>query len=481
MTATPIKQLEQRYGDRYKWWVMVTVMSGTMTMSLSSTIVNVALPDIMATFSVSHTVGQWLVTAFLASMAIGMLLNIWMVDRFGPRTTYMGSLTVFVVAALVGGFSANFEMLVAVRIIQGLIAGMVQPLAMLMLYAVFPIHQRGQAMGLYAMGVVLGPTIGPVVGGVLVDWWSWRAVFLVVLPFCITAFILGRTFLSRPASAPPVRRRLDVPGLLLLTGWMVALLWGLSAGPLRGWSSLAVTLALGAAVLLFMAFTLRQLKSRSPLLALGIFRHAGFAPAFIVAMLTGGGLFGSVYLLPLLVQGAMGKSASAAGLLLMPAGLAMALAFPLIGRMTDRVLPKVLVAGGLIVFALSSIVLSDAQEGTSLLLVATMAALGRVGLAMTMPPVVVGAISIVPPDMINQATGLISFARQFGGSLGVSLAAILLQEQTLWTASTGLPAAAPGYQDAFALMAVLYLVGLYPTVLMKTPPDRRRGSAPIRE
>lgn len=474
-----MEQLQERYGERYKWWVMITVMIGTMTMSLSSTIVNVALPDIMDTYSVSHTMGQWLVTAFLASMAIGMLLNVWMVDRFGPRTTYMGALLVFVAAALAGGFAVNFSMLIVVRVLQGLIAGMVQPLAMLMLYAVFPVRQRGQAMGLYAMGVVLGPTVGPVVGGVLVDWWSWRAVFLVVLPFCLGAFYLGSTFLSRPATSPPVHRRLDSTGLLLLSGWMVALLWGLSEGPHLGWNSRSILAALFVAVALFTAFTLHQLRSRAPLLALRIFRHQGFAPAFLVAMLTGAGLFGSVYLLPMLVQTAMGESASAAGMLLMPAGLAMAFSFPVIGRLTDRVLPKLLVAGGLVVFAVSSVVLSEARTGTSLILVAMMAALGRVGLAMTMPPVVIGAISIVPQEMVNQATGLISFARQFGGSLGVCLSAILLQENTHWAASLGIPLAFPGYQDAFALMALLYLVGLYPMALMQSPPaEERKPSHP---
>lgn len=438
-------------------------------MSLSSTIVNVALPDVMETFPVSHTMVQWMVTAFLASMAIGMLLNVWMVDRFGPRVTYMGALLVFMAAALAGGLAVNFSMLIFVRVVQGLIAGMVQPLAMLMLYAVFPANQRGQAMGLYAMGVVLGPTAGPVAGGVLVDWWSWRAVFLVVLPFCLAAFYLGRTFLSRPDSAPPVHRRLDIPGLLLLGGWMLALLWGLSEGPLSGWNSSAVIAALIAALVLFLIFTRHQLRSLAPLLALRIFSYKGFTAAFTVAMLTGAGLYGSVYLLPMLVQTAMGESASAAGMLLMPAGLAMALSFPVIGQLTDRILPKILVTGGLVLFALSSIVLSEASADTSLMLIALMAALGRVGLAMTMPPVVIGAMSIVPQDMINQATGLISFARQFGGSLGVMLSAILLQENTLWTTSLGILPGFPGYQDAFALLALLYLIGLYPMARMKSP------------
>ena len=123
--AASIRELQDRFGSRYKWWVMVTVMIGTMTMSLSSTIVNVALPDIMADFNIGHTAVQWLVTAFLASMAIGMLINAWMVDRFGPRTTYLWAVVIFIVAALAGGYATSFAMLISVRVVQGLIAGLI--------------------------------------------------------------------------------------------------------------------------------------------------------------------------------------------------------------------------------------------------------------------------------------------------------------------------------------------------------------------
>lgn len=472
-----IGELQEHYGSAYKWWVMVTVMTGTMTMSLSSTIVNVALPDIMIDFSIGHTAVQWLVTAFLASMAIGMLLNAWMIDRFGPRTTYLWAVTLFIIAAIAGGYANSFGMLIAVRVIQGLIAGLVQPLAMVMLYAVFPVQQRGRAMGLYAMGVVLGPTIGPVVGGVLVDWISWRAVFLVALPFCLITIGLARKYLATPVSGGMGRRRLDLFGIVLLAGWVFTLLSGLSSGPTMGWSHPWVLTAFTLSLGLFLAFTLRQLKSRAPLLALGVFRYEGFTAAFLVAMLTGAGLFASVYLLPLLVQTAMGESASAAGLLLMPAGLAMAFSFPVIGRLTDTVMPKLLVGGGLLMFALSGIVLSDANIGTSFLLIASMAALGRVGLAMMMPPVVIGAMSIVPTELVNQATGLVSFARQFGGALGVSLAAILLQEGTTVSAAAGLPAAAPGYQDAFLLMGLSFIAGLYGVYRMRSvSPGERPAS-----
>lgn len=476
--AATMETLQARFGERYKWWVMVTVMVGTMTMSLSSTIVNVALPDIMATFNVNHTAGQWLVTAFLASMAIGMLVNAWLVDRFGPRNTYFGALSVFIVAALVGGFADSFALLVVVRVIQGFIAGLVQPLALLMLYSVFPLRQRGQAMGLYAMGVVLGPTVGPVVGGVLVDWISWRAVFLVVLPSCFYAIYLASVYLARPAGTPPSNRRLDITGLVLLSGWLVSLLWALANGSHRGWGSQPLVFAYMACVAFFVGFALRQRNGAEPLLALNVFRYPGFGPAFLVAMLTGAGLFGSVYLLPLLVQDGMGESASAAGLLLMPAGLAMAFSFPVIGRLTDRILPTRLVAAGLVCFALSCAFLSITTDTSSLVMVALMAAVGRVGLAMTMPPVVIGALSVLPQALVSQGTGQISFARQFGGSLGVSIAAILLQEQTTLTDLPGIAQAIPGYQDAFLLLALLFMIGLLPMARMRSPGDTPKQDQP---
>lgn len=470
-----LQTLQALHGERYKWKVMLTVMLGTMTMALSSTIVNVALPDIMDDFAIEHTSVQWLVTAFLSSMAVGMLLNAWAVDRFGARRTYLTTLVLFTGAALVGGFGPSFEVLIGVRVVQGLLAGMVQPLALVLMYAVFPIHQRGQAMGLYAMGVVLGPSFGPVIGGWLVDLFSWRAVFLVVLPFCLAALWLASRYVARPAE-PPIKVKFDMLGLLLLAGWLVALLWGLAQGPRLGWQDARVLGALGMAAVLFILFIAGQLSRKSPLLALKVFRYPGFGPAFLVAMLTGAGLFGSVYLLPMLVQTALGQSASVAGTLLLPAGLAMALTFPVVGRMTDRLSPIMLVGLGLAFFAGSCFVLSFAGIGSSLVMVALMAALGRVGLAMTMPPVVVQALSVLPPTLMNQGTGLVSFARQFGGALGVSLSAILLQHHSNLMKALGYPEGATGYQDAFFLLTVLYLLGFIP--MARLPRRRSEGTTP---
>lgn len=476
--TSDLEELQARYGDRYKWWVMLTVMIGTMTMSLSSTIVNVALPQIMDTFEVSHTAGQWLVTAFLSSMAVGMLANAWFVDRFGARRTYLIALSVFILSAAAGGFAVSFEMLVVVRVSQGLIAGMVQPLALLLMYSIFPLQERGRAVGLYGMGVILGPTFGPVVGGVLVDLISWRAVFLIVLPSCLYALYLARTFLARQSEVSK-GGRLDVVGLLLLSGWVVTLLWALANGPHQGWTDGTILMGFFAFLVLFAAFLIRQIKGHSPLMAVAVFRYQGFAAAFVIAMLTGAGLFGSVYLLPLLVQTVLDKSASTAGLLLMPAGVAMALTFAVAGRVTDLLSPGYIVATGLGLFALSCFVLSFADLGSSLVVIAAMAAVGRMGLALMMPPVVVRSLRVLPASLVNQGTGVISFARQFGGALGVSVCAILLQEHShilgTFMARLGAQMASPGYQDAFGLFVILFLLGFFPLWRMSTASPAAEG------
>ena len=454
-------ELHAHFGERYKWRVMLTVMIGTMTMVLSATIVNVALPTIMETYAVSHTGGQWLVTGFLASMAVGMLMNAWLVERYGARRTYLAALSLFAGVSLAGGLAVSFEMLVLVRVAQGLIAGVVQPLALLLIYSVFPVNQRGQAMGLYGMGVILGPTFGPAMGGVLVDLISWRAVFFVVLPTCAYAFWLACRYLGQeqPEQRP---QPMDLPGALLLGGWLVALLWALANGSHLGWHSGVIIAAFTSFAVLFTAFALRQLRSSAPLLALEVFRHPGFPAACLVAMLTGAGLFGSVYLLPLLVQIVLERSASTAGMVLIPAGLAMAVTFAIAGRLTDRVSPGAIAGTGMVLYAVSCLVLGFAGAGLSLLLITIMAAIGRMGLSLSMPPIMLQAIGSLPAGLVNQGTGVISFARQLGASLGVTGTAILLQERSGIMAGLGLPGASPGFQDAFLLFAVLFLIGLLP-------------------
>ena len=219
-----VERFFDRYGPRYRWLATITVMLGTMSVVLASTIINVAIPTIMVEFQLAQDQVHWLATGFLAAMTVGMLLNAWCAQRFGARGAYLLAMGLFIVVSIIGAVSEQFPLLVAARIGQGLLAGLVQPLAMITIFQVFPLNRRGQAMGIYGLGVVLGPAIAPAIGGVLVDTLSWRAVFLVVLPACVVGMAMAWRYLpGKDREAPPLR--LDTAGVLLLAMGMTAVLW----------------------------------------------------------------------------------------------------------------------------------------------------------------------------------------------------------------------------------------------------------------
>lgn len=338
-------------------------------------------------------------------------------------------------------------------------AGLIQPLALLVLYHVFPVNERGKAMGIYGMGVIIGPTVGPVLGGVMVDLVNWRAVFLVVVPVVFSGILMALSFLARPEQAL-ARRRLDLGGLLLLVVWLIALLWVLANGPLDGWTDPRVLAGIMVFVVALAAFVVLEMRRQEPLMAMAVFRLPGFTGAFLVSMLTGAALFTSVYLVPLLAQKSLGFSSTDAGLLLVPAGLVMAMAFPLIGRMADLYGPLWLVGGGLAIFAVSCLLLGVSSAAATFFWVATWSAVGRIGIALMMPSVVVGTLRLLPESLVNQGAGVISFARQFGGAMGVSIAAMVLQQQSgLFAFGALQDAVALAYRDAFFLLGLLAVLG----------------------
>src|SRR3546814_135110 len=174
-----------RFGPAYRWLVTATVMMGTIATILTATIVNVALPDIMGAFGMGQDKAQLLSTGFLAAMTGTMLLNAWMVEAFGQRATFMLAVTVFIVASVIGGLAPAEGVLILARVLQGGAAGILQPLAMQVIFQVFPPEKRGSAMGIYGIGVVLAPALGPTLGGIMVDSFSWRYVFFMSVPFCL--------------------------------------------------------------------------------------------------------------------------------------------------------------------------------------------------------------------------------------------------------------------------------------------------------
>lgn len=423
-------ELFERYGAGYRWLATVTAMVSAVAVVLSSTIVNVAVPAIMGEFGMSATEVQWLSTGFLAAMTVTMLMTAWCERAAGQRATMVGALGLFLFGSILGGLAPDQNVLVVSRVLQGLAAGVVQPLAMVTMFQVFPPERRGAAMGIFGIGVVLAPALGPWIGGLLMDSFNWRFLFYLGIPFGLGGMALAHWFL--PVRDPlAARPKLDWQAMIILSVFLLALLQGLSSGQRAGWESnpvlgcFALSLAAGA------AFLWRELTARDPLLDLRLFRNGPFAAASVVSFVLGAGLFGSTYLLPVFVQQIQGYTPTQAGLLLMPAGFALVFVFPLAGALSDKLSPGLMIGFGLAVFAYSSWLTSHVAAGTAFWTLAWWTVISRIGMGAVFPSLSAASLKVLPPHLLAQGSGAMNFTRQLGGALGTGLLSVLLERRAI--------------------------------------------------
>lgn len=456
--------LRQRFGPNHRWWVLLTVMIGNMAALMAATTVNVAVPAISQRFHLGQHDAQWLATTFMGAMTVSMLATPWLLQRLGYRRCYAWLLLILGIGGAVGGLSNHYGMVLAMRVVEGLAAGVLQTIPGVIIMHAFARHEQGRAMGVFGFGTVLAPALGPSVGGVLVDMFGWRAVFFFVLPFCLVAALLTRRYL--PHSAPgarPVDRDAQPPdawSLVLLTAGLLAGLNGLvglhSHPP---WPALA---ELGLAVVLGVAFWRRQGRVAAPLLQTTLFRNPVYRRAALVGLIYGAGLFGSTYLLPLFMLQALGMPATQVGSVLMPAGLALALTIPLAGRLADKAPLWRTLAIGLLVMAATFAVMIGVTSTTAVAWIALWAVLGRVGLGLVIPSLSLSAMRAIDTAQVAAGTGTMNFVRQLGGAVGVNAVGILLEwrmqsTQVVAGGATTLRA----FHEVFVLMAVVTVVAAW--------------------
>ncbi|MGZ3241498.1 MAG: MFS transporter, partial [Burkholderiaceae bacterium] len=293
--SSTLEELLQRYGTRYKWLVLLTVMIGSMASILSSTIVNVAVPDLSRHFVLGQERAQWVSAAFMLAMTLSMLTTPWLLLRYGLRKTYTVAILVLLAGGVTGGFSINYPMLLSMRVLEGLASGILQPIPAIVIMRAFDIKEQGKAMGIFGFGVVLAPAMGPSVGGFLVEQFGWRSIFFVVVPFCLAVLVMIRRYLAVNSPMMGDAKALDWIGLLLVGVSTISVLNGLVLLHHELLPAVGL-LMLGATS--FIAFILYQLRVEQPLVNMKLFRYRQFSMGALVSFIYGMGLFGSTYLLP---------------------------------------------------------------------------------------------------------------------------------------------------------------------------------------
>lgn len=430
MRSETAEVLAARYGARLRWYATCTVMLGTISSVLTTTIVNVAIPDIMGAFGIGQDKAQWLSTGALAAMTVGMLSNAWLVRRFGERRTFVGGLMLFTAALMAAGAAPNENVLIGARICQGAVAGIMQPLSMYVMFRVFPPDRRGTAMGFFGLSVILGPALGPTLGGILIDHFNWRSIFFAAVPVAFAGMLLGSIFLAE-RDEDTKRPDFDFLGFALLAILIGSLLTGLSNGQREGWDSNFVLTLFACAFAAACGFFYWELKIRQPLVELRVLRNGQFTAAATVAFIFGLGLFGTTYLVPLFVQLIQKYTPLAAGMLLMPGGLILGAFMPFAGYLSDRAPARTMIVAGLLCFGVSSFLLGAVDANMSFWTIAWLVVLSRIGLALIKPSLNLAALRPLRPEQVTQGAGMVNFARQLGGAFGVNALSVTLDRRTM--------------------------------------------------
>ena len=412
-----------------KWGPTIACMMGLMGTILASTSITVALTDVMGAYGIGQDQAHWMATGFMSATTVCMLLNAWLTNKLGPRGVFLLAMFVFAAASVLAFEADNYATIVVARILQGGSAGIMQPLGMAVIFTVFPTRERPQAMGLFGMGVVLGPALGPSLGGFIVDGLDWRYVFVASLPMVFIAAVLGALFLPDKDFFPR-KIRLNWVGLLLISVAVACFLIGMSSGQRFGWTSDYVAGLFAITIVTLAAFIALEFRTDNPLVHLGLFKHATFSMSAMITFMYGAVFFSSMYLMPLFMRTVQQFSATETGLVLLPAGLAAVVVFPLAGRVAQPAPPSLPIAIGLAGFALSCFIIAGMDANTAFWALAGWGALGRGSLGLTIPALNTVAMQSLPAHLLAFGAGTMNFIRMLGGALGIGLIAVFVELET---------------------------------------------------
>jgi DHA2 family multidrug resistance protein len=412
-----------------KWLITASVMIPTLIEVLDTSVANVALPHIQGSLSAGQEEVTWVLTSYLVANAVVIPMSAWFAKLFGRKRYLLGSVILFTLSSVLCGLSVSLPEIILFRIIQGIGGGGLQPMSQAILMETFPPRERGMAMAIFGMGIVLGPVLGPLLGGYLTDTRSWHWIFYINLPIGILALLMIYSFVFDPSYQELMGKgeKVDYIGLALLCLGLGSLQIVLDKGQLDDWfnSDFILVLSFISAVSLVL-FIFWELQQERPIVDLRIFRNSSFATGNVVMFFGFFAFFGSIVLLPLYLQNLLGYTAFQAGLVLGPSGALTFLILPVVGKATERVDARLLLAVGLIINAYAVYYMS----GFSLQIDFAQSMIGRVIQGLGMPFFFVSlsyaTMAYVANQEMNNASAIFNLLRNLGGSFGVAFVTTLL-------------------------------------------------------
>jgi EmrB/QacA subfamily drug resistance transporter len=411
--------------DRGLMTVAIVVVLGAIMSILDTTVVNVAISHLTTDFDTSLDTIQWIVTGYTLALATVIPITGWAADRFGTKRLYMLSLGLFVAGSVLSGLAWSAGSLIAFRVLQGLGGGMLMPAGMTILTRAAGPQRVGRVMSIIGVPMLLGPIVGPILGGWLVDDVSWRGIFFINIPIGIAALVMARKVL--PRDDPQAHERFDALGLALLSPGLALFIYGLAKSNSAGGFGSSEVLIPGLTGLALLAvFVWHALRTTDPLIDLRLFRNRTFSAASVTLTLFAVAVFGSFLLMPLYFQTVRGETAMQAGLLLAPQGFGAMLVMPIAGQLTDRTGVGRIVLVGLTITLAAMLALTQIGADTSYWTLGAILFVMGMGLGATMMPIMSGAMQTLRKAAVARASTTVNILQQVGASIGTAVLTVTL-------------------------------------------------------
>jgi len=406
-----------------KWIVALTVMVPTLIEIIDTSIVNVSLDHIRGSFSAGVNEATWVISSYLLSNAIVIPMSGWLSRLFGRKRYQIGSIALFTISSFLCGSAWSLESLIFFRVLQGFAGGGLVPVSQAILLEAFPRKEHGMAMAMFGVGAMFGPIVGPLMGGIITDAWSWRWIFYINIPIGLLAIFLSFLFIHDPHYMRARKMGIDYTGFALLAVGLGSLQYILDTGQRSDWfgSETIVTFTIISVVALTFLI-INEKYHEHPIVNLSLFRDRSFTSGCMVMFFVFFNLFGSIVLLPIFLQVLMGYTSFHAGLVMGPGGLAALFTMPIVGRLVTRVNPKAILATGIVICSGTTYAMSLFNLQTDFWTFVWPRVTLGMGMACIFIPTTTLTLSHIPREKMGEATSIYNMIRNLGGSMGIAFA-----------------------------------------------------------
>ncbi len=440
-------------------------MLGTSMAAIDSSIVNVSLPVIRKEFNVGIPAIEWVVTAYMISFCLFIPMTNWLKKRIGYFNLFLGSIILFTAGSLLCSLSNSLPMLVSARVVQAIGGGIISPVSLAILSESYPAEKRGSAIGWWGVGNVMGPAIGPTLGGVLTHYFGWESIFWVNIPIGIVVMALTIRYLKFLKLQPNSKPSFDVGGYIYFVIFIISIQYTVSVISKNGFGSWELLGGIITCIISLRLF-LHSAKKAQPLIDLSVYRSPVFVKAAIIIIIRSVALYGGMFFLPFLLQGMLGYTAIQSGLILLPNALMMLVSRPFAGKMADKGLIRNISVAGIVIVSFSFYLFSRIDVGTALWVIILSMLIRGIGMSFLVAPVSTALLNSVTAAQTASATSMNSLLQQVGGSLGIALSGVIHTFIAAHYLRNHSPEIAEHYalQDSFLISGFVILLAIIPAI-----------------